>query len=757
MDGSPDQSTDNSQGESHVRNYDFRMPRVIAPVEDPQNIPVRKKVYTCEICQKTHLTKKSFDLHIASHAGLKKPRPYHCKYCGKNFESMGYLTAHERIHTGERPYSCRYCNKKFTWKGNVTNHEKTHNKEKPYRCKYCNKMYGTSGSVKTHERLHNSDRVFCCSYCPSQFRHKNALIIHEQVHVAPPYDAWMASRENGPAYIPPQCSNAGATGGNDHITALDANRGTLVQANNPEGSINSSDSYVSANCDRQVGRAVPAVRESEIAEKRNEEPLLQNTNQDNNNTNNGQSESSSDNGNLKGQQLTEKTVKETKDENCIPFIVIVSDEEDDVKPATDHGPNPNQLPLKIKIENVHSEAGEAPTAELASDSGVSSDHGVSYTEEESGRENSSPIVAKGGVPNACKDLSPRDSKSRVTSTESAEKTIVRNGKSLKNGKLPAGGGTSVTCIVLDGDGEDSIAAGSAANGQLPCDSSKTTIKSEPKDTSSNKDGTVEKPSGGTLMSSSVGNILISDCRSLQGNASDYVTHAAVPTGVAASTNVDVTDGASLNAAANQLESDPMDLTTHHVHGDNTPAETTVSGGESLNATNSSALSTETPSSARSNSEPDLIVIRNIEKSKLGAKLGKRSERDTAIADGHRQGKPGTSRANHASNKSERREKNRTRDVEVPEFGTLVNTLDSISNSPNAEIYGLMMANGENNKDENSSRKCDLCGIGYTDLMLYLLHRGFHGPEGPFHCSACGKICRDSVEFNIHLSSHPLRH
>ncbi|XP_070572577.1 uncharacterized protein [Ptychodera flava] len=60
------------------------------------------------------------------------------------------------------------------------------------------------------------------------------------------------------------------------------------------------------------------------------------------------------------------------------------------------------------------------------------------------------------------------------------------------------------------------------------------------------------------------------------------------------------------------------------------------------------------------------------------------------------------------------------------------------------------------KNENESTTCDSCSIDYSNLLLYLVHRGFHGPDGTFHCSVCDKMFQDSVKFNIHISGHPLR-
>ncbi|XP_070572579.1 uncharacterized protein [Ptychodera flava] len=79
----------------------------------------------------------------------------------------------------------------------------------------------------------------------------------------------------------------------------------------------------------------------------------------------------------------------------------------------------------------------------------------------------------------------------------------------------------------------------------------------------------------------------------------------------------------------------------------------------------------------------------------------------------------------------------------------------IDDAPEGQSDVGSASSSEGSSQMRFFKRCVHCDIGYADLMLFLLHRGFHGPDGAFHCSACGRMCRDSVEFNIHLSSHPL--
>ncbi|XP_070572578.1 uncharacterized protein [Ptychodera flava] len=74
---------------------------------------------------------------------------------------------------------------------------------------------------------------------------------------------------------------------------------------------------------------------------------------------------------------------------------------------------------------------------------------------------------------------------------------------------------------------------------------------------------------------------------------------------------------------------------------------------------------------------------------------------------------------------------------------------------NSDTIVEQNSNNTNKTNKNVDKTCENCSIDYPSLLLYLLHRGFHGPNGAFHCSVCGEMFQDSVNFNIHIIGHPL--
>ena len=70
----------------------------------------------------------SFPLSLSAPERTQEPNRNvsKCRFCGKIFKGLYYVTRHERIHTGERPYRCETCGRGFAQKGNLNAHRMIH-------------------------------------------------------------------------------------------------------------------------------------------------------------------------------------------------------------------------------------------------------------------------------------------------------------------------------------------------------------------------------------------------------------------------------------------------------------------------------------------------------------------------------------------------------------------------------------------------------------------------------------------------------
>jgi uncharacterized Zn-finger protein len=79
------------------------------------------------------VTSYSLKIHIRVHTKVK---PFECNFpsCGKAFNTLYRLRAHERLHNG-KTFNCESegCMKFFTTLSDLKKHTRTHTREKPYK------------------------------------------------------------------------------------------------------------------------------------------------------------------------------------------------------------------------------------------------------------------------------------------------------------------------------------------------------------------------------------------------------------------------------------------------------------------------------------------------------------------------------------------------------------------------------------------------------------------------------------------------
>ncbi|XP_061550169.1 zinc finger protein SNAI2 [Phycodurus eques] len=105
-----------------------------------------RKCFTCKYCDKEYVSLGALKMHIRTHT-----LPCVCKICGKAFSRPWLLQGHIRTHTGEKPFSCPHCKRAFADRSNLRAHLQTHSDVKKYQCKNCSKTFSRMSLLHKHE------------------------------------------------------------------------------------------------------------------------------------------------------------------------------------------------------------------------------------------------------------------------------------------------------------------------------------------------------------------------------------------------------------------------------------------------------------------------------------------------------------------------------------------------------------------------------------------------------------------------------
>ena len=89
---------------------------------------VSPRHFSCKYCDKDYMSLGALKMHIRTHT-----LPCKCKICGKAFSRPWLLQGHIRTHTGERPFVCSHCGRAFADRSNLRAHMQTHTDIKKVR------------------------------------------------------------------------------------------------------------------------------------------------------------------------------------------------------------------------------------------------------------------------------------------------------------------------------------------------------------------------------------------------------------------------------------------------------------------------------------------------------------------------------------------------------------------------------------------------------------------------------------------------
>ncbi|XP_029464491.1 zinc finger protein SNAI3 [Rhinatrema bivittatum] len=140
--------------------------------------------FECFDCHKSYHTFSGLAKHRQLHCRLQSRRSFACKYCEKEYVSLGALKMHIRTHT--LPCVCKICGKAFSRPWLLQGHIRTHTGEKPFACSHCSRAFADRSNLRAHLQTHSDIKKYRCQRCAKTFSRVSLLSKHEEAGCQPP-------------------------------------------------------------------------------------------------------------------------------------------------------------------------------------------------------------------------------------------------------------------------------------------------------------------------------------------------------------------------------------------------------------------------------------------------------------------------------------------------------------------------------------------------------------------------------------------
>jgi len=133
--------------------------------------------FKCPDCNRSYSTFSGLSKHRQFHCASQQKRNFYCKFCDKEYGSLGALKMHIRTHT--LPCKCTLCGKAFSRPWLLQGHLRTHTGEKPFVCQTCGRQFADRSNLRAHLQTHSEIKKYKCRFCQKTFSRMSLLNKHE--------------------------------------------------------------------------------------------------------------------------------------------------------------------------------------------------------------------------------------------------------------------------------------------------------------------------------------------------------------------------------------------------------------------------------------------------------------------------------------------------------------------------------------------------------------------------------------------------